>query len=154
MVDALPEGYEIYENPNAQVFLRRITPSVFTKEEIAIVRRSVKELSALKNFKIDIRKGAIVVFEPDQDLDSLVKTFLAFPGHDSAEIRKMLDSTITYSPTMRFVLEDAKQRTFRVERMSYIGPDADWLFLSTGDLESLAREYCYHLGRESFYELL
>lgn len=154
LVDVVPEGYEVHENPNAQIFLRRIPLRVFTEEEIAIVRSSVEELSALKDFKIDIRKRAIVVFEPDQDLDSLAKTFLAFPGQDRAEIRKMLQSTVNYSPTMRFVVEDEQQREFQVERMCYLGPDADWLFLSTGDLKSLAKEYCFHLGRESFYELL
>ncbi len=153
LVDAIPEGYEIYENPNAQVFLRRIPERVFTEEEIDIVRNSVKDLSALKDFKIDVKKNAIVVFEPNQNIDSLVKTFSAFPGQNRAEIRKMLDWTVTYSPTMRFVLEDAVEREFSVQRMSYIGPDPDWLFLNIGDLESLAKEYCFHLGRESFYYL-
>ena len=154
LVGSVPEGYEIYENPNAQVFLRRISSFVFTEEEIAIVRNSVKDLSALKDFKIDIKRKAIIVFEPDQDLDSLAKTISFYSGRNTAEMKGMLESTITYSPTMRFVLADEKERVFRVQRMCYIGPDDDWLFLSIGDLKSLAKEYCYHLGRESFYELL
>ena len=154
LVGSVPESYEIYENPNAQVFLRRRSPFVFTEEEIAIVQKSVKNLSALKDFKIDIKRTAIIVFEPDQDLDSLAKTIPFYSGHDRAKLKRMLDSTITYSPTMRFVLADEKKREFRVQRICYVGPDADWFFLDTGDLESLAKEYCCHLGRESFYELL
>ena len=34
-----PAGYEIYENPNAQVFLRRIPPKIIADEE----RRAVEE---------------------------------------------------------------------------------------------------------------
>ncbi len=33
LVDVTPEGFEIYENPNAQVFLRRIPPKMITDEE-------------------------------------------------------------------------------------------------------------------------
>lgn len=154
LVDSIPEGYEIYENPNARVFLRRISPRIFTEEEITIAQNNVKKRSALKDFKIDIRRKAIVVFEPDQDIDALTAIISAFPGRDSAETEEILREFLTYSPTMRFVLEDAKQREFRVERMCYIGPEADWLFLSTGDLKTLAKQFCYHLGRESFYELM
>ena len=38
-VDTIPEGFEIYENPNAQVFLRKIQPKLISDEEIAIVKR-------------------------------------------------------------------------------------------------------------------
>ena len=33
LAEAIPPGYEIYENPNAQVFLRRIPPKLITDEE-------------------------------------------------------------------------------------------------------------------------
>jgi hypothetical protein len=151
--ESIPAGYEIYENPNARVFLRRIPPQVFTEEEISIVRNGVKALSALQDFKIEIKGKAIVVFEPDQGLDSLSKTISAISGRDSAEIKEILSSTLTYLPTMRFVLVDEKRRWFHVERMCYLG-DADWLLLDGGDLKRLAEDYCPHLGRESFYELI
>jgi hypothetical protein len=54
---------------------------------------------------------------------------------------------------MRFVLVDEKRRWFHVERMCYLG-DADWLLLDGGDLKRLVEDYCPHLGRESFYELI
>ena len=45
LVASVPEGYGIYENPNAQVFLRRRSPFVFTEEEIA-KESSVQSLQA------------------------------------------------------------------------------------------------------------
>ena len=33
LAKTIPAGYEIYENPNAQVFLRRIPPKIITDEE-------------------------------------------------------------------------------------------------------------------------
>src|SRR5438552_6407907 len=38
---ALPAGYEVYENPNAQVFLRKTLPKLVTDEEVATVERGV-----------------------------------------------------------------------------------------------------------------
>ena len=31
LAEAIPEGFEIYENPNAQVFLRSIPPQLITQ---------------------------------------------------------------------------------------------------------------------------
>ena len=33
LAKTIPAGYEIYENPNARVFLRRIPPKIITDEE-------------------------------------------------------------------------------------------------------------------------
>jgi hypothetical protein len=41
LVDDIPAGYEVYENPNAQVFLRRIPARIVTNEEVAIVEASI-----------------------------------------------------------------------------------------------------------------
>ena len=30
LVESIPEGYEVYENPDAQVFLRKIVPQLVT----------------------------------------------------------------------------------------------------------------------------
>jgi hypothetical protein len=30
LVEEIPEGYEIYENPNAQVFMRKIQPQIIS----------------------------------------------------------------------------------------------------------------------------
>ena len=71
LVESVPQGYEIYEDPNARVYLRKIPPRIFANEEISIVEKGVKKYSGAKNFKVDVKKGAIVVFLPDQDKDYL-----------------------------------------------------------------------------------
>jgi len=76
LVEAIPDGYKIYENPNARVFLRKISPRVFTDKEIFIVENGVKNLSKLRDFKIDIKNNQIIIFLPDQDIDSLKNVFL------------------------------------------------------------------------------
>ena len=45
LVDAMPEGYEIYEHPaNAQVFLRKKLPQLITDLEKDIVERELKNV--------------------------------------------------------------------------------------------------------------
>jgi hypothetical protein len=41
LVDTIPSGYEIYENPNGRVFLRRISAQIVFPEEVAAVREEM-----------------------------------------------------------------------------------------------------------------
>jgi hypothetical protein len=54
---------------------------------------------------------------------------------------------------MRFILTGEKERKFRVERADFL--DNDWFLLDgSNDLQKLAKKYCRHLGKESFYDLI
>src|SRR5467141_3458828 len=68
---AIPEGFEIYENPNAQVFLRRISPKLITDEERHIVEEGMRTSADVKDYKIDVKGNAIVVYTADQDIETL-----------------------------------------------------------------------------------
>ena len=39
LVNAIPEGYEVYENPDARVYLRKKPPQIVTPEEVAVVKQ-------------------------------------------------------------------------------------------------------------------
>ncbi|ODS35101.1 MAG: hypothetical protein A7316_04415 [Candidatus Altiarchaeales archaeon WOR_SM1_86-2] len=158
LVSSIPDGYEIYENPNAQVFLRRIPPKIITGEELSIVENCVKKYSELKDFKIDVKKDNIVIFIPDKDPDDLKEILSDFAGYvdpdTDSKLSRFLEMTQTYSPMMRFVLIDKKTREFNVERFCFLGSIDDWIFLDwSADLANLVKKYCKHLGKESFYEL-
>jgi hypothetical protein len=42
-MNSIPQGYEIYENPNGRVFLRKITPLKVTEEEVSMVENGVRQ---------------------------------------------------------------------------------------------------------------
>ena len=42
LVESIPEGYEVYENPDAQVFLRKIVPQLVTPAEVAVVEEGLE----------------------------------------------------------------------------------------------------------------
>jgi len=154
LVESIPDGYEIYENPNAGVYLRKIQPEIFTDKEISIVEKGVRKYSGLKNFKIDIKKNAIVVFLPDQDPEFLERAFSRFVLPGSSRLDKIFAQTSTYSPMMRFVLVDKESREFIVERWCFRGSIDDWIFVDgSNDLAKLVQKYCKHLGKDSFYDL-
>src|SRR2546428_4720104 len=75
LAEAIPEGFEIYENPNAQVFLRRIPPKLITDEECQVVADGMRKYAEVQDYKIDVKGNAIVIYTADQDIDALADLF-------------------------------------------------------------------------------
>src|SRR4030042_582686 len=67
----VPNGFEIYENPNSQVFLRRKQPKLITDEEVAGVEEGLKRCSHQERCRVDVRKAVITIYAPDQNLAEL-----------------------------------------------------------------------------------
>jgi hypothetical protein len=65
VLDAIPEGYEVYENPNAQVFLRKKTPQVITDAEVRVVKAGLQRHAKYGNCIVDVKKEHIVVHESE-----------------------------------------------------------------------------------------
>lgn len=148
--DRIPDGYEVYDNANAQVFLRKKQPQIITDEELDIVRRVLRKHAPEEwRYKAEIKKDAIVVHSACQDYDRIEET-MPFGGRLSAEFKRQ---HATYMPIMRFTLVDRDDRRFYPERMCFRGED-HWIGVGdSGPLAWMASKYIKHLGKESFYEL-
>ncbi|MBN2245960.1 MAG: hypothetical protein JW755_08950 [Candidatus Aminicenantes bacterium] len=150
---SIPEGYEIYENPNGRVFLRKCAPKKITQEEVSIVENSIGQYAKLKDYKIDLKGKAITIYLPDQEIDDLRSWFDSFALVNHSLLDESLKNILTYSPAMRFVLTDQKRRRFEVERVDFLNDG--WVLLDdSNDLQKLAKKYCRHLGKDSFYNLI
>ena len=55
LAKTVPAGYEIYENPNARVFLRRIPPKIITDAERQVVEAGMQHYATVKDYKIDVK---------------------------------------------------------------------------------------------------
>lgn len=153
LVEALPDGYEVYENPNGLVFLRRSGPRHISQAEEDCVRDGVRRLARVRHFAVEVKQKTIVVHLPGQDADSLERFFQSDFGARARDVN--IERFLSYSPMMRFVLLDAKERTFIAERWCFRGAIDDWICLSPPrPLPELVREFCPHLGKDSFFELL
>ena len=152
LVEQLPNGYEVYENPNSKVFLRRIKPRLITTEERTVVEDGVRELAQTKHTIVDVKGKTIIVYVADQDTELLMEDFQQFGGKEQTRAR--FERYLSYSPMMRFVLEDAKRRLFSCERWCFLGGIDDYVLLDGPDqLQKLVHSYVQHLGSDSFYEL-
>ena len=150
--EAIPEGYEIYENPNGQVFLRKIAPQLITQEEREVVERALRELTDLTYYKIDVKKNIISVFVPNQDVEALSEVFTFYRPTESHEA--LLEQLLDYSAVMQFELVDKQKRLFEVKRYCYLGSIDDWIVIGySNTLAHQVEEFVGHIGKESYFEL-
>jgi hypothetical protein len=155
IIDHIPDGYEIYENPNAQVFLRKKLVSLIKDEELDLVERGVKQYADLRNFIVDLRERTMTVFLPDQDLEGLKAELRTFTHISTEKLNNILEKSLAYSPMLRFTLENEDQRKFLVQRFCFLGSIDDWIYLeSSSSLKDMVKKYCKHLGKESFFDLM
>ena len=155
LAESIPEGFEIYENPNAQVFLRRIPPKIITDEERQIVEDGMRKYGSVQDYKIDVRGKAIIVYTADQDIDHLADLFKDFHPNPKAnpDLMSTLRGVVQYSPMMQFILDDKDQRLFTAQRYCFKGSIDDWIDIDYGKLAKLVGTYLKHLGQESYFEL-
>ena len=155
LAESIPAGFEIYENPNAQVFLRRIPPKIITDEERQVVEDGMRKYADVQDYKIDVKGNAIVVYTADQDIETLAGLFQGiYPDPTTnPQLLTLLRNEIHYSPMLQFLLEDEQRRPFTAQRYCFIGSVDDWIDIGHGTLTKLVKRYVKHLGQESYFEL-
>jgi len=153
-VEAIPKGYEIYEEIKGQVFLRKITPKLVTDAEVALVERSVRDLAPQARAIVQAKKNAIVVAVAEHPSVDLQSAFTILAGFRITWVPQ-LDRFLQYAPMMQLVLADKELRTFSVQRWCFRGSIERWIHLAgPGDLAILLKDYCPYLGKGSLYDLI
>jgi len=89
LAESIPAGYEIYENPNAQVFLRRIPPKIITDAERHVVEEGMRTYAQVKDYKIDVRGNAILIHTAIQEIDALADLFKDLYPDPTANVELM-----------------------------------------------------------------
>jgi hypothetical protein len=154
LAEFIPAGFEIYETPNAQVFLRRIPPKIITDAERQIVADGMRTYASVQDYKIDVRGNAIEIHIAHQDSETFREMFSrARPDLDQTQIAAFVAQAVHYFPMMQFLLEEEQCRTFTAQRYCFIGSIDDWIDIGYGPLTKLVKRYVKHLGQESYFEL-
>jgi hypothetical protein len=156
LAEVVPEGFEIYENPNAQVFLRRIPVKMITDAERQLVEDGMRQYAGVRDYKIDVKGNTVLVYTADQSVDEFSHLLKGLqPLIEESVVRELFARSAHYSPTLRFILADERRRLFSVQRYCFLGSIDDWINIGTpGTLTNLVRAYVKHLGKESYFELL
>ncbi len=148
LVEKIPDGYEVYENPDRQVFLRKIQPQVIFPLEVAMVEKGLERYAPGQHCIVDVQKEDIVIYHAER-----VRLDTSFFG-----LRELPDRFLRYTKVMRFTLVDKEDRTFQAQRWCFRGSIDDWIDLwmggGHGPLPDLVAKYCRHIGQESFFELM
>ncbi len=155
LATAIPAGYEIYENPNAQVFLRRIPPKIITDAERQVVEAGMRTYATVKDYKIDVKGNAILIYTAVQEIDALADLFKDLYPDPTANVELManLRKVVHYSPMLVFQLVDVTRRTFQTQRYCFLGSVDDWIEIGKpGKLSTLVKKYVKHLGQDSYVE--
>ena len=154
LIDALPAGFEINEDPyEGRVVLRKYVPCLVTTEEKDYVHKAVKRLSDLNDFMIQGDGDALIVW---------ISQFNSIDGQGdnltAKEAVKCFGESIRlwkkYDDKFRFILIDAPKRLFQAERRVYLsfgGGEYMPLQNGKGSLEKLVMTFCPHMGRESYF---
>jgi hypothetical protein len=111
-----------------------------------------------RRYRVAVKRDQIEVYEqvgPDYDalLSELHIPNLSSPGL-AERLQAVEERYARYTPVVRFVLLDPKQRRFGAQRMCSLGSIDGWLELGhTGTVAQLASVLIPTLGTEQFYEL-
>lgn len=172
----LPAGMEIVENINGQVSVRTARPRVILPLEERFVQQALAKHRKEK-YRVEVKDRDIIIHEPLYDAgrsaERLANVLSELSGldwgktirqkigkatgedhqqHAKEQARQEMERDMRYWPVLRFRLDDAKQRLFSVERMSYRG-EGGWLGLGCEmPLAAASERYVPLLGTEELFE--
>ena len=154
LADEIPEGYEVYEHPNAQVFLRRVRLKAIKDDEVATVERAMRRFYGSPYYQLDVKGDTLAVYLPNQDVEGLGRLLGRMSTRGASAAKRELSRFLTYSAELRFILVDEGERKFIVQRYCYLGSVDDWIDIGgPGKLASLAERYVKRLGDDSLLEM-
>ena len=152
VAEAVPDGFEIYETPNGQVYLRKVKPALIRPDELALVNAELNKRQTSQHCDLaDVNGKEIVIHEGDTHIETLRAINIRFSERGLEEYAAR---NAQFTAVMRFVLKDKDQREFAPERFCFRGRVEDWI--SIGEpvpLLKLISIFFKHLGRESMYDL-
>lgn len=155
-IESVPDGFEIFENPgNSTVSIRRRKHSRVIEAERKLVEQLAVERSAYSCVQTIIDGDCIVVYTPETDPEVAAAQLAALFDTPLARSVQWTAMNARYAAELRFRLIDEDTRHFSAERYCYRGAIDGWISISgPAPLESLARKFVVHLGRESFFDLM
>ncbi len=152
LADAIPEGFEIYETPNSQVYLRRIKPALIHRDEMVLIEKNLAKLQTSKRLYLAEASGPVItIHEAETSLDH----FRAFNVMLSPQaLEDCARRFARFTAVMRFQLIDEAGRVFAPERFCFRGSVDDWIPIGEPDqLGKLTTRFFKHLDKESIYDL-
>jgi len=117
VLDTLPDGYEIYETPNGQVFLRLISEKIIIiDEEVELLRALVFASPQLRWYRVEPKDNLLLLLQPVQEIPILTKVVDVMVAEEGKCREECFQKLLTYQPFWRFILKNYEERLFVSER--------------------------------------
>lgn len=117
-LDAMPEGYEIFEDPNGRLTLRKDGPKLISDDELQLVIDGMRQYSTQPKFLCDRHKKTITIYTCfEMDTAFLAKRLNLGPVETLLLEARYREFRPFYDPEMCFVLVDPKERLFSPKRL-------------------------------------
>lgn len=147
----IPEGFEIYEDPDGRVLCRKKLPVLITDDEIALVER---ELAANSQASCLVERKGVDLIVHEAQGGGGIREFSAQMRIPVGQLADLIKKSQRYQPIFKFELIDEKKRLFEASRWCFRGMDDGWMSLAWAkSLAGLVKKYVKHIGQESYYEL-
>jgi hypothetical protein len=157
-LDAMPAGFEFTESINGVVSITRVSANGTAASPLAlgVVRREIGRHGHLQDFRAEVVKGEIVIFEPTGSLSpESISEMTGFPGPGSHALKTWMEGLqkrTRYAPVMKFC--PTGDGAYSVHRMTYRGSGGWSYSLGIAGLETLLAKFVLHFGTEEFFELM
>ena len=147
LAEAIPDGYEIYEQPGGRVYFRKIQKTPILPHELKYVQ---DKIAPLVDQEDEVRYTCLSSFG--------LPSSALYRTRFEAEIRgkEIIIYQVRHDamPIMKFELLNEETRKYCTHRWCFIGSIDDWINIgSSGQLRNLVDKYCPALGTDDFYEL-
>ena len=152
VAEAVPDGFEIHETPNGQVYLRKAKRALIRPDELAVVNAELSERQTSQHcYLAEVNGKEIVIHEGDTHIETLRAINIRF---SESGLEDYAARNAQYTAVMRFVLQDEAKRIFQPERYCFRGSVEDWISIGEpAELHKLVSKFFKHLGRDSIYDL-
>ena len=154
-VDSIPNGYEVFEHPNGQVFLRRQIISEVPDADYRVIEQYMREHFRDELYILERKRREVVIHFADEEPEHLLNMVTAFNAQARPDkLEKLRRELLRYSPMMR-ISYDSRAGEYTLERYCFLGGIDDWMHLENStSVKKLVAKYCKHLGEESFFDLI
>ena len=157
IIEEIPEGYEVSENVNGQVSLRKIRPLEITPDEIALVQKAIMHHPDRKKYRVDIKDKIIRIHEstgPDFDNVMDILKDVPIPQSRIDSLLEREEDFMRYAHFLSLKLVDKKKRLFRASKIHYRHWDEMWFDISGEySLDILVERIIPILGTDDFYRI-
>ena len=148
-IEEIPIGYEIYEPPNGNIFLRKKINNHFIINEIDIIESALKKHCKYAKYVIDYKKDGVGIYidhKYQRQKSSLDLTY-SMLGYTENE-------NIYFEPSFKFS-KDNEQPNYTIERYCFLGGVNNWVYIeNSNDLIYLCNKFgssLFHVGKRPIF---